>query len=156
MGACLTFCAVSHYSALQQVTMFHWLWIISHTYSIWHKKKEKGHAAMWHRPPASIWQKNHVIDMSVTQNISVTQQSHFRYQHRGAAYWVCWCESCLLAQLHMCSVIGGRADRPTVILKTPATPVHPGTLCLFTTVTAAMAAKRRCRGNSLFLWQGLQ
>lgn len=53
---------------------------------------------------------------------------------------MCLCVSGLLVLLHMCNDIGGRADRPKVILKTPATPVHPGTLRLFATVAAAMAA----------------
>lgn len=52
----------------------------------------------------------------------------------------CVCVSSLLALLHMCNDIGGWADRPKAILKTPATPVHPGTPCLLATVTAAMAA----------------
>lgn len=53
----------------------------------------------------------------------------------------------LLARLHMCNDIGGSAERPKVISKTPATPVHPGTPCLLATVTAAMAAELRLPGQ---------
>lgn len=42
--------------------------------------------------------------------------------------------------LHMCNGTGRRAERPKLISKTPATPVHSGTAYLLATVTAAMVA----------------
>lgn len=53
----------------------------------------------------------------------------------------------LLAPLHMCSDIWRRDERPKVILKTPATPVHPGTTCLLATVTAATVVGLRLPGQ---------
>lgn len=57
------------------------------------------------------------------------------------------CVSSLLAPLHMCNNNRGRVERPKVISKTPATPVHPGTPCPLATVTAAMVGGLRLPGQ---------
>lgn len=114
-------------------------------------KNQTNAAAMWYGPPAPSWQRAPRSSDSTWawQRTLVLLSSLRSHSDSSVAEWhiVLVRVSGLLALRHMCNNNQGRVERPKVILKTPATPVHPGTPCLFATVTAAMVAGLRLPGQ---------